>query len=147
MASRGVNKAIIIGNLGTDPELRETTNGTPVCRLSIATSEQWKDKTTGEPREETEWHRIVLWQRLAEIAAQYLQKGSRVYVEGKLQTRKWTDQQGMERFTTEIRADNMQMLDGGNSPPAKSAAQRAPQQRLPVDPFQAPADYDNDIPF
>lgn len=113
---RGVNKVIIVGNLGADPETRSFANGGMVCNISVATSEQWTDKQTGERREATEWHRIQFSNRLAEIAAQYLRKGSPVYVEGSLRTRKWQDQNGQDRYTTEIRAMNMQML--GSNPNA-----------------------------
>lgn len=109
---RGINKVIIIGNLGADPETRQFSNGGSVTNISVATSEQWTDKQTGEKREATEWHRISLFNRLGEIAAQYLRKGSKVYIEGSLRTRKWQDQNGQDRYTTEIRADQMQMLDG-----------------------------------
>ncbi|MFC0445933.1 single-stranded DNA-binding protein [Pseudidiomarina halophila] len=112
MASRGINKVILIGNLGADPEIRYTQNNTAIANLSIATSETWKDKQTGEPREQTEWHRCVAYRRLAEIAGEYLKKGSKVYVEGRLQTRKWQGQDGVERYTTEIVINEMQMLDG-----------------------------------
>lgn len=113
---RGVNKAIIIGNLGSDPEVRQFGNGGSVTTISVATSDQWTDKQTGEKKESTEWHRIVLFNRLGEIAAQYLRKGSAVYIEGKLQTRKWQDQNGQDKYTTEIRADQLQMLgEGGGS--------------------------------
>lgn len=107
---RGVNKVIIVGNLGNDPEHRTFPNGGSVTNISVATSEQWTDKQTGEKREATEWHRIALFNRLGEIAAQYLRKGSQVYIEGSLRTRKWQDQNGQDRYTTEIRADTMQML-------------------------------------
>ena len=110
--SKGVNKVIIIGNLGAAPEVRYTQNSTAVATLSVATTETWKDKQTGEPREQTEWHRIVMYRRLAEIAGEYLRKGSKVYIEGKLQTRKWTGEDRVERYTTEIVGNEMQMLDG-----------------------------------
>ena len=110
---RGVNKVIIIGNLGADPEVRQFSNGGSVTNLSVATSERWTDKQTGEQKEATEWHRISLYNRLGEIAAQYLKKGRPVYIEGSLRTRKWTDENGQDRYTTEIRADNMQMLGSG----------------------------------
>ncbi|WP_296404263.1 single-stranded DNA-binding protein [Psychrobacter sp.] len=110
---RGVNKVIIVGNLGADPETRQFTNGGSVTNISVATSEQWTDKQTGEKREATEWHRISLFNRLGEIAAQYLRKGSQVYIEGSLRTRKWQDQNGQDRYSTEIRADQLQMLGGG----------------------------------
>lgn len=108
---RGVNKVIIVGNLGADPERREFNNGGGVTNISVATSEQWTDKVSGEKREATEWHRIALFNRLGEIAAQYLRKGSKVYIEGSLRTRKYQDQNGQDRYITEIRADNLQMLD------------------------------------
>ncbi len=108
---RGVNKVIIVGTLGADPESKTFSNGGTICNISVATSEQWNDKVTGERREITEWHRIVFQYRLAEIAQQYLRKGSKVYIEGSLRTRKWQDQNGQDRYTTEIRANNMQMLD------------------------------------
>lgn len=109
---RGVNKVIIIGNLGADPEARQFSNGGSVTNISVATSEQWTDKQSGEKREATEWHRIALFNRLGEIAAQYLRKGSKVYIEGSLRTRKYQDQSGQDRYITEIRAEQMQMLDG-----------------------------------
>lgn len=111
---RGVNKVIIVGHLGNDPETKQFSNGGSVTNISVATSEQWTDKQTGEKREATEWHRVTLFNRLGEIAAQYLRKGSQVYIEGSLRTRKWQDQNGQDRYTTEIRADNMQMLGGGS---------------------------------
>lgn len=110
-AMRGINKVIIIGNLGADPEARQFQNGGSVTSISIATSEQWTDKQTGEKKEATEWHRVSLFNRLGEIAAQFLRKGSKVYIEGSLRTRKYTDPQGQERYITEIRAEQMQMLD------------------------------------
>ena len=109
---RGVNKVIIIGNLGADPEARQFSNGGSVTNISVATSEQWTDKQSGEKREATEWHRISLFNRLGEIAAQYLRKGSKVYIEGSLRTRKYQDPNGQDRYITEIRAEQMQMLDG-----------------------------------
>lgn len=110
---RGVNKVIIVGHLGNDPDVRQFSNGGSVTNISVATSEQWTDKQSGEKREATEWHRVVLFNRLGEIAAQYLRKGSQVYIEGSLRTRKWQDESGQDRYVTEIRADNMQMLGGG----------------------------------
>ena len=107
----GVNKVILIGNLGNDPDMRYMPNGEPVANISIATSETWNDKNTGEKREKTEWHRVVAYRRTAEVIGQYTRKGSKLYVEGRLQTRKWTDQSGQQRYTTEIVADNIQMLD------------------------------------
>ncbi len=105
-----VNRMMLIGHLGAEPESRVLADGSPVCNLRLATSERWKDKTTGEPKEATEWHRVVLFRRLAEVAGEYLHKGAQVYVEGRLRTRKWTDNQGIERFTTEIEATELQML-------------------------------------
>ena len=112
MASRGVNKVILVGNLGADPEVRYTQSGSPVANLRIATSDRWKDKQSGEPQERTEWHRVVLFGRLGEIAEQYLKKGSQVYIEGRIQTRKWQGQDGQDRYTTEIVGNDMQMLGG-----------------------------------
>ncbi len=135
MARGGVNKVILIGNLGGDPEVRYTPNGSAVTNLSIATSESWRDKQTGQQQERTEWHRVVMFGKLAEIAGQYLRKGSKVYIEGKLQTRKWQDQQGQDRYTTEIVVDingQMQMLDsrqdGGNMSYGQPQQAAAPQQ-------------------
>ncbi len=151
---RGVNKVILVGNLGQDPESRSFPDGGSVCNISVATSESWKDKQTGQQQERTEWHRVVFRQRLAEIAAQYLKKGSKVYIEGKLQTRKWTNQQGQDQYTTEIVAREMQMLDSrsDNEPaPQQQGYQQAPQQAAPQQaPQQAPGgfdDFDDDIPF
>ena len=131
MASRGINKAIIVGNLGADPETRYTAGGTAVTNCNVATSETWRDKTSGEMQERTEWHRIVFFARLAEVAGEYLKKGSKVYVEGRIQTRKWQGQDGQDRYTTEIVANEMQMLDsrggggqGGGSAPFGGGQQR-----------------------
>ncbi|MGY6631696.1 MAG: single-stranded DNA-binding protein [Wenzhouxiangella sp.] len=110
--ARGINKVILIGNLGADPETRHTAGGSAVTNLSLATTEAWRDRQTGENQEKTEWHRIVMFSKLAEIAGEYLRKGSKVYIEGKLQTRKWQDRDGNDRWTTEIVANEMQMLDG-----------------------------------
>ena len=110
--ARGINKVIIVGNLGADPETRYMPSGSAVTNLSVATSEQWKDKQTGEQKERTEWHKVAMFNRLAEIAAEYLRKGSQVYIEGKLRTRKWQDRDGNDRWTTEVIADEMQMLGG-----------------------------------
>ena len=115
--SRGINKVILVGNLGKDPEIRYTSDGNPIANLSVATSEEWTDKSSGERREKTEWHRVVLFGKVAEIAGQYLRKGSQVYLEGRLQTRKWTDQNGQDRYTTEVVVDQrgtMQMLGAKN---------------------------------
>jgi single-strand DNA-binding protein len=149
--SRGVNKVILIGHLGADPESRQTPGGTTVTNLRLATSEQWKDKQSGEMKEQTEWHGIVLWNRLGEIAAQYLKKGAHVYIEGKLQTRKWQDKQGVDRYTTEIVASEMQMLGGkgdGNRSAAPSSDARADQPAgAQSQRGAAPADFDDEIPF
>lgn len=110
--ARGINKVILIGNLGADPEVRYMPQGGAVASITVATSESWTDKQTNERKEQTEWHRVVIYQRLAEIAGEYLRKGSKVYIEGRLRTRKWQDQQGVERYTTEIIAGDLQMLDG-----------------------------------
>ncbi len=160
--ARGINKVILVGNLGRDPEMRYTPSGSAVANLALATSESWKDKQTGENQERTEWHRVVMFNRLGEIAGEYLKKGSKVYIEGKLQTRKWQDNSGQDRYTTEIVANEMQMLDsrsggGGMSgggmndfDQSQSAPQRAPQQQQAQ---QQPAgkgafdDFDDDIPF
>ena len=164
-----VNKVIIVGNLGRDPEMRTFPSGDQVANVTVATTDKWKDKQTGEMKEATEWHRVTFNGRLAEIAGQYLHKGSQVYVEGSLRTRKWTDQSGVEKYSTEIRADSLQMLgqrlDGGgqgggySQAPAPAAAPRhtgapPPQRRAPA-PAPAPApraasgpdDMDDDIPF
>ena len=160
-----LNKVILIGNLGKDPETRYAPSGDAICNLTRATTETWKDKATGERREATEWHRVVFFGRVAEVAAQYLKKGSQVYVEGRLQTRKWQDQNGQDRYTTEIRGDEMKMLgrreSGGEAPmrggdsggfdapaPARAPAARAPA----ASPQAAPSpggfgDFDDDIPF
>jgi len=161
MASRGVNKVILVGNLGNDPETRYTQAGSAITNISVATSESWKDKQTGQPQERTEWHRVVFFNRLAEIAGEYLRKGSKVYVEGALRTRKWQDKEGQDRYTTEIVGNEMQMLDSrgagqgsddyGQSAPraAPAAAPRAPAADAPAA-GAPPADFgnfDDDIPF
>ena len=151
--ARGVNKVILVGNLGKDPEVRYMANGNAVANITLATTDSWKDKQTGEQQEKTEWHRIVMFRRLGEIAGEYLKKGSQVYIEGKLQTRKWQDNSGNDRYTTEIVANDMQMLGGrgGGSAgfPADSApAQSAPAQSAPTPaPAAAGGDFDDDIPF
>lgn len=143
--ARGVNKVILIGNLGRDPEVRYMPNGQAVANVTIATSEAWKDKNTGEQQERTEWHRVVFFRRLAEIAGEYLKKGSKVYIEGKLQTRKWQDQQGQDRYTTEIVANEMQMLD---SKGAANNFSNPPSDMEMAEPQMATAgDFDDDIPF
>lgn len=136
--ARGVNTVILIGNLGADPDIRFTSTQKQVANLSIATSEQWTDKNTGQKQERTEWHRVVMFDGLAGIAANYLKKGSKVYIQGKLQTRKWQNQQGVDQYTTEVVANEMQMLDGasGNSnqapAPQQPVHQQAPQPQQPV---------------
>ena len=149
--SRGsVNKVILIGNLGQDPEVRYMPNGGAVCNISVATTESWKDKNTGENQDKTEWHRVVMFRRLAEIAGEYLKKGSKVYLEGKLQTRKWQDQQGQDRYTTEIVADQMQMLDSrGGSADFAPAQPRSSAPQSQSAPQAAPVDngFEDDIPF
>ncbi|MDU2224569.1 MAG: single-stranded DNA-binding protein [Haemophilus parainfluenzae] len=143
----GVNKVIIVGHLGNDPEIRTMPNGEAVANISVATSESWTDKNTGERREVTEWHRIVLYRRLAEIAGQYLRKGSQVYVEGRLKTRKWQDNNGQDRYTTEIQGDNLQMLGGRQDEPK----QQAKTSKAKPDPLSAMAEqgdsFDDNIPF
>ena len=148
--ARGVNKVILVGNLGKDPEVRYMANGGAVCNATLATSESWKDKQSGEQKDKTEWHNIVFYRRLAEIAGEYLKKGSQVYIEGKLQTRKWQDKSGNDRYTTEIIANEMQMLGGRSGGSADFSAKPA-SQSAPV-PAQAAAgaadaDFDDDIPF
>jgi single-strand DNA-binding protein len=161
-----VNKVIIVGNLGRDPEMRSFPSGDRVANVTIATTDRWKDKTSGEMKEATEWHRVVFNGRLAEIAGEYLRKGSQVYVEGSLRTRKWTDKDGVEKFTTEIRADEMKMLgkregmgnpggedDGGyDSAPRRAAAPSRPaapatSRPAPSKPASGFDDMDDDIPF
>ncbi len=152
-----VNKVIIVGNLGRDPEVRYSPDGAAICNVSLATTSQWKDKSTGDKREETEWHRVVFYNRLAEIAGEFLTKGRSVYVEGRLKTRKWTDKQGVERYTTEIVADQMQMLggrsEGGSGQPSTSsegdyqAAREGRAQPKQAAPAGNLADMDDDIPF
>ncbi len=154
MASRGVNKVILIGNLGADPETRYMPSGDAVTTLRIATSETWKDKQTGQTQERTEWHRVVMFGRLAEIAAEYLKKGSRVYIEGQLRTRKWQGQDGQDRYTTEIVAREMQMLGGRGEGTGYDTAPEPPMTAQPVEKPAAPQpapqnldNFDDDIPF
>jgi len=148
MAQRGINKVILVGNLGQDPETKYMPSGDCVCNLSVATSESWKDKQSGEKVERTEWHRVVMFKRLAEIAGEYLHKGSQVYIEGKLKTRKWQDKQGNDRYTTEIEAREMQMLGSKGSGAGMGAPAAAPQVAVaggaPSMPMDGPED---DIPF
>ncbi|GIR17642.1 MAG: single-stranded DNA-binding protein [Gammaproteobacteria bacterium] len=138
--SNGVNKVLIIGNLGSDPEIKYTKAGDPVANLSIATSESWKDKNSGDLQEKVEWHRVVMFSRLAEIAEQYLKKGSKVFVEGKLQTRKWQDQEGKDRYTTEVVAKEMTMLDSRSTSQAQENSPKVESDK-PKD------DFEEDIPF
>lgn len=149
--ARGINKATLIGNLGADPEIRYTTNGSAVANVRLATAESWRDKETGEQQERTEWHRVVFFGRLAEIVEQYLRKGSQVYVEGRIQTRKWQDRDGNDRYTTEIVANEMQMLGGrgaGGGAPAKSDdAPASASSPAPGPSGQPTDDFDDDIPF
>ncbi|HZH57194.1 single-stranded DNA-binding protein [Yanghanlia caeni] len=156
-----VNKVILIGNLGRDPEVRYSPDGVAICNISLATTSTWKDRATGERREETEWHRVVFYNRLAEIAGEYLRKGRAVYVEGRIKTRKWQDKEtGQDRYSTEIVAEQMQMLGGRgddmgggdfNQAPARAPQQRPAQAAAPQRPAsQEPtnlADLDDDIPF
>ncbi|MCS5710296.1 single-stranded DNA-binding protein [Candidatus Berkiella aquae] len=149
--ARGINKVILIGNLGADPEVRYMPSGGAVTNVTIATSESWKDKQTGEQQDRTEWHRVVFFNRLAEIAGEYLRKGSKVFVEGSLRTRKWQDQSGVERYTTEIVAAEMQMLDGkGGSDAPRTQSNQGSRSAAPMA-QEAPAptshDFDDDIPF
>ncbi len=170
--ARGINKVILVGNCGQDPETRYSAGGAAITNINVATSDSWKDKQTGQMQERTEWHRVVFFNRLAEIAGEYLRKGSKIYIEGRLQTRKWQDQNGQERYTTEVVANEMQMLDsrsggdaggfnpgmgqggpqaqgggfgGGNQPPS----QQAPRQNPGQGPAPAPDmdSFDDDIPF
>ena len=170
MAARGVNKVILVGNLGNDPEIRYTQAGAAITNISVATSETWKDKQTGQPQERTEWHRVVFFNRLAEIAGEYLRKGSKVYLEGGLRTRKWQDKEGQDRYTTEIVGNEMQMLDsrgaghggagqGGGNPMQDDTHEPAPRREpAPREtPVKKAADagapggefgnFDDDIPF
>ena len=162
--ARGVNKVILVGNLGKDPEVRYSPNGGAVANITIATSESWKDKTSGEKQEKTEWHRVVFFGRLAEIAGEYLKKGAQIYIEGRLQTRKWQDKEGKDRYTTEIVANEMQMLgsregrggasaefdqsgDEGQSASRSNRAPAAASSGGGSKPSAPAGDFDDDIPF
>lgn len=155
--ARGINKVILIGNLGSDPEVRYTPNGNAVVSLSLATSTSWRDKQSGESQERTEWHRLVFFNRLAEIVSEYLRKGSKIYIEGSLRTRKWTDKNSVERNTTEIVVNEMQMLDGrgasqntnAESPATATQTQssNAKSSENAASSNNAPTDFDDDIPF
>ena len=145
-----INRATIIGNVGSDPELRYTPSGAAVCNVTVATSRNWKDKASGEKVEETEWHRVVFYNRLAEIAGEYLKKGRSVYVEGRLKTRKWQDKDGRDVYTTEIVAEQMQMLGGREeAAPPPTPSRPAPPGRAPARPAEKTAfdDIDDAIPF
>lgn len=166
--ARGVNKVIIVGTLGNDPEVKYSSSGSAIANLSVATSEQWKDKQTGEKKEQTEWHRVVIFGKFAEVAGEYLRKGSQVYIEGQLRTRKWTDSNGVDKYTTEIVIPQMggvmQMLggkrdDSGQQQRQKSGQQphggwgtnpqqqQQPKQQSPQGDNEPPMDFDDDIPF
>lgn len=151
--ARGINKVILVGNLGKDPEVRYAPNGGAVANITIATSESWKDKTSGEKQERTEWHRVVFFGKLAEIAGEYLKKGAQIYIEGRLQTRKWQDKEGKDRYTTEIVANDMQMLGsrgGAGESYSQDAGESSGHERkgMPEPSRSAPAeDFDDDIPF
>lgn len=156
--ARGINKVILIGNLGADPEVRYSPSGSAVANIRLATTDQWRDRNSNEQQERTEWHRVVCFGRLAEIVGEYLRKGSKVYIEGRLQTRKWQGQDGQDRYTTEIVANDMQMLDsrGGGSAPYDDSNERgrepapepsSPQQRSSSPPPSADDNFEDDIPF
>ena len=148
--ARGINKVILIGNLGGDPETRYMPNGSAVTNITVATNESWKDKQTGEQKDRTEWHKVAMFNRLAEVAAEYLRKGSQVYIEGKLRTRKWQDRDGNDRYTTEIIADEMQMLggrSGGSAPMGAGSSADSPASPASEPPKPGPDDFDDDIPF
>jgi single-strand DNA-binding protein len=149
MARGSVNKVILIGNLGADPEVRYTPGGSAVANIRLATTEQWRDRSSGENQEHTEWHRVALFGKLGEIAGQYLRKGAKVYIEGKIRTRKWQGQDGQDRYSTEIVADQMQMLDsrgGGGSAPFDDPGGGAPERGGGGAVADKP-DFDDDIPF
>ncbi len=158
--ARGINKVILVGNLGNDPEVRYAASGSAIANISVATTDSWKDKNTGEQQDRTEWHRVVMFNRLGEMAGEYLKKGSQVYIEGRLQTRKWQDQNGQDKYTTEIVASEMQMLGGrsGGSDMGGGGGYQPPQQRSqapqqggggaqPAAQPQPSNDFDDDIPF
>jgi len=154
--ARGVNKVIIVGNLGQEPEVKYMPSGQAVCNISVATTDSWSDKASGEKQEKTEWHRVVFFRRLAEIAGEYLHKGSQVYIEGRLQTRKWQDQSGAEKYTTEIIANEMQMLGGRgggasgggfDAPPAADEGYGSSSSEPAKSAPSTADDFDDDIPF
>jgi single-strand DNA-binding protein len=147
--ARGVNKVILVGNLGNEPETKYMPSGSAVTNISVATNESWKDKETGEQVDRTEWHRVAMFNRLAEIAGEYLHKGSQVYIEGRIRTRKWQDKEGQDRYTTEIIADQMQMLGGrgeAGAMPGNIEKRPAPASRQSASPRPEP-EFDDDIPF
>ena len=151
--ARGINKVILVGNIGKDPETRYMPNGKAVTNFSVATSESWTDRTSGDKQERTEWHNVVLFEKLAEIAAEYLRKGSQVYIEGSLRTRKWQDKEGKDRYTTEIVGRDMQMLGGrggagaGGGEQSGGGAGRAAPERSAPPPAADEGEFDDDIPF
>lgn len=160
MASRGINKVILVGNLGSDPEVKHTPSGSAIANITMATSEEWRDKATGEKKESVEWHRVVLFGKLAEIAGEYLRKGSQVYIEGQLRTRKWTDSAGAEKYTTEVVVNvggTMQMLGGKQEakPQQQQGGWGQPKQPNPQQhsktpsswPHEPPTNFDDSIPF
>jgi single-strand DNA-binding protein len=148
--ARGINKVILIGNLGNDPDIRYTASGSAVANISLATAESWKDKSTGDVQERTEWHKVVFFGRLAEIAGEYLKKGSQIYIEGRLQTRKWEDKEGKDRWTTEIVGNEMQMLGRRGDSSASFEKSEPPRPAAAAAGVAEPAvaaDFDDDIPF
>ena len=150
MASRGVNRVTILGNLGNDPEVKYTASGSAITNLTVATSESWNDKATGEKKENTEWHRVVLFGKLAEVAGEYLRKGSQVYIEGQLRTRKWTDNAGVEKYTTEVVVGMngvMQMLGGKQDGKPQQSGCGQPQQQKPQQQQNNPPPLTDDCPF
>ena len=151
MASRGINKVILVGNLGQDPEVRYMPNGSAVANFSVATSESWKDKQTGETRDRTEWHRVVVFGKLAEIAGEYVKKGTQVYLEGQLQNRKWQDQAGIDRYTTEVVINpiggTLQILGSRSDDSNQQQSQQPINHPVPQPQNEPPMDFDDNIPF
>lgn len=143
MSKGSVNKVILIGNLGQDPEIKYMSNGGAVCNISVATSERWKDKQSGDQQERTEWHKVSMFRKLAEITGEYCKKGSKVYIEGKLQTRKWQDKNGEDRYTTEIIADQMQMLDSRSDSQGGQGSASKTAERVSL----STGEFDDDVPF
>jgi len=146
MASKGINKVILVGNLGQDPDLRVFQNGDSVANITVATSETWKDKNTGEQRKKTEWHRVSMFKKLAEIAGQYLKKGSKVYIEGSLKTRKWQDQTGHDRYVTEVHASTMQILESLKNVENRGAANNKNVNQINNNNYATPASHPSNIP-